>query len=757
MECKKCNSDIQTQNCIKCVVCKDRFHYGCVGMSELNFKKLGKARQMTWRCLGCKSGKGKDDKKESETDLFKERMSLLNDLEDNSDDIDGDLEMKESIKSDTLTEEETNESKGKIKAEGEAATAGNESSAYLSSASATATERRSNRIMTRKQRDSELRLQFAKKLKTTPQQRPKQALPNSPRRFSKSDLNTSDSETYSSPRLPKKTSTGSGMTKKLPLPLGNKRKSSLEYAKNRKLMRKGDEGVGDTTTTDDNDEDTEESYHKHNNKTVKRKVINNAKKKKVETTDDDDDDEDDDEDEDEEEDEDEDDEEDESGSETETDLEEELKKAISKKFTSYKNSPDSPAVKKANPFSTGGALKKKPVPRPNLNKAVTKNKQVTITATRVITKTMDKQYKNETVSNVSNTKLLGNHTKKIDSIKIYYPNIEKRTDNVRSGNKMVPASKRVNNVNTGNTVKVAAKPDECTPSEASPKAKSEFDKLVDELFETETTREKLSEKTPEIMLIDNEPTDVYTLNIDDTLEEDSDLEALMEEVYEDETVDVTTNMTGAAGNGTLPSLNSTDVTHNTTQGSTSAHTNTESGGHKPKILNVNSPLISPKTVTKTQQQRQQEVALKKSNRTNPVPSRSVHNNEAVNKSAGMKQISRLGAQVSLTPVVKTPSSSTMKQSITSDKRTPNHSEKRVTNGIDYKEKYNKLHTSYEMLSKKIAQYMEKTKQEKDQLKRQLKLERSKLEKAQQDIEILKKKFEYLMKNKPSTGNSKRKV
>ncbi|XP_026684135.1 uncharacterized protein LOC103515737 [Diaphorina citri] len=69
--------------------------------------------------------------------------------------------------------------------------------------------------------------------------------------------------------------------------------------------------------------------------------------------------------------------------------------------------------------------------------------------------------------------------------------------------------------------------------------------------------------------------------------------------------------------------------------------------------------------------------------------------------------------------------------------------------IDYKEKYNKLHASYEVLSKKISLYMEKTRKEKEQLKRQLRIEKTRSSKAQEDLDSLRRKFQYLMKNKPS--------
>ncbi|XP_026676955.1 uncharacterized protein LOC103505970 [Diaphorina citri] len=195
----------------------------------------------------------------------KKRVPARDEDEENSDDVDNDLAVKDSNKSDTLTEEDDGkESKDKRKDGSQSQSQSEATNSPVSN------ERRSSRIMTRRQRDSELRLQFAKKLKanaTADKGTARKSLPKTPtRRFSKSDLNTSEDETMS----PVKKSVG-----KKPM-LTNKRKSSLEYEKSRKLLR---HNADTTTTTDDQSEDTEESDYRNN--TSKRKPNQTKNTKQV--------------------------------------------------------------------------------------------------------------------------------------------------------------------------------------------------------------------------------------------------------------------------------------------------------------------------------------------------------------------------------------------------------------------------------------------------------------------------------------------
>lgn len=60
MICSKCESDILQGDGITCTVCSSESHYGCQGMLEINFRKMGK-RIETWKCLDCKVKKNKND------------------------------------------------------------------------------------------------------------------------------------------------------------------------------------------------------------------------------------------------------------------------------------------------------------------------------------------------------------------------------------------------------------------------------------------------------------------------------------------------------------------------------------------------------------------------------------------------------------------------------------------------------------------------------------------------------------------------
>lgn len=555
-------------------------------------------------------------------------------------------------------------------------------------------------------------------------------MPHSPRRFSKSDLNTSDSETYS-PAVKKRESTTT-ITKK-PLVLGTKRKSSIEYAKKQKMAKK----EADTTTTDDND-DTEESDHKHD---VKRKApikrpVGRPKKQvgkkevKREPTD-----------------------ESETETDSEPDLEEELKKAISKKFTSYKDE------KKSSNSDT------------SLTRAKT-SKQITITKNQVVTSktpaktnSIDRTFKHQVITNVKNPNAFANNTRKsIDAIKIYYPNVEKKgvTNNIRNsiGNNSVKnntpnssvknnllnkSSSNINSSNKSSTNKIIAhvKPD--SPQVASPKAKSEFDKLVDELFENET---KLEKSKPETMIINNEPTDVYTLSIDDTLDDDEDLDdlaGLCEEVYEDEAVETPTVTTSQANRANFTNMGSAKVinVNSATQMLTAGK---NMNGLPTHVVSSSNQIGSSKNQSFNQT----------SNSVNRTPNakhvNSMNKTSSANQSLNTSSMrtSLNNSSIARTPTIsRTPASNNARPV---NKPAPTSSRATITpitrhEPVDYKEKYNKLHTSYEILSKKIAQYMEKTRAEKEQLKMQLKVEKAKLRKAQDDIETLKRKFSLLMKGR----------
>ncbi|KAI5721196.1 hypothetical protein M8J77_017416 [Diaphorina citri] len=598
----------------------------------------------------------------------KKRVPARDEDEENSDDVDNDLAVKDSNKSDTLTEEDDGkESKDKRKDGSQSQSQSEATNSPVSN------ERRSSRIMTRRQRDSELRLQFAKKLKanaTADKGTARKSLPKT-RRFSKSDLNTSEDETMS----PVKKSVG-----KKPM-LTNKRKSSLEYEKSRKLLR---HNADTTTTTDDQSEDTEESDYRNNTSKRKPNQTKNTKQvKKIKQEPSED--------------------ETETDEETDSDenLEEDIKKAISKKFTSYKTETPNKSLKNNHTPATPSHAKK-PLVKPNLKKPMG-------STPGPVKNSMDNTFKTKVVSNVTNVDLYAktSGSKKIDSIKIYYPNNEKSQGE---------SNKSVTNKPSGTTVTNKK------PSTASPRVKSEFDKLVDELFETET--KKKPESKPELMMINNEPTDVYTLGIDDTDDEelDENLAALCEEVYEDDIL--------------LTKPNNTTI--------------------EPHIPHTPPPSLGPnksRTITNTPHM---------NNNTNMK--QAVHNmnmKQTMNNSStkqqvnNVKQITNSSMNIRQTtqakPVTRIPETSSKVQ--TPLRQAPNSATDRNSwpkeVNIDYKEKYNKLHASYEVLSKKISLYMEKTRKEKEQLKRQLRIEKTRSSKAQEDLDSLRRKFQYLMKNKPS--------
>lgn len=57
MKCSKCNLEIASEVSIKCNTCLDNFHYGCVGLSEAEFKRILPMNIKKWKCLKCKQPK----------------------------------------------------------------------------------------------------------------------------------------------------------------------------------------------------------------------------------------------------------------------------------------------------------------------------------------------------------------------------------------------------------------------------------------------------------------------------------------------------------------------------------------------------------------------------------------------------------------------------------------------------------------------------------------------------------------------------
>lgn len=83
VKCSKCDKTVNTDDLLRCIGCPLVFHYQCVGKTEENFKKMGKAK-LQWKCSLCKdgvAGKGDTDeveKKEKERDS--RMMSAMRDM-----------------------------------------------------------------------------------------------------------------------------------------------------------------------------------------------------------------------------------------------------------------------------------------------------------------------------------------------------------------------------------------------------------------------------------------------------------------------------------------------------------------------------------------------------------------------------------------------------------------------------------------------------------------------------------------------------
>lgn len=57
MDCGKCAEVLNSEALIKCNLCHGTFHYVCVGMNEMEFKKILPMNKIKWKCPSCKSGK----------------------------------------------------------------------------------------------------------------------------------------------------------------------------------------------------------------------------------------------------------------------------------------------------------------------------------------------------------------------------------------------------------------------------------------------------------------------------------------------------------------------------------------------------------------------------------------------------------------------------------------------------------------------------------------------------------------------------
>ncbi|XP_028160459.1 uncharacterized protein LOC114352897 [Ostrinia furnacalis] len=59
MDCKTCNGALKAEDIIKCAACNNSYHYVCVGLSEVDFKKILPMNKIKWKCPSCKPGKKK--------------------------------------------------------------------------------------------------------------------------------------------------------------------------------------------------------------------------------------------------------------------------------------------------------------------------------------------------------------------------------------------------------------------------------------------------------------------------------------------------------------------------------------------------------------------------------------------------------------------------------------------------------------------------------------------------------------------------
>lgn len=62
MDCKHCLEPMNTDEILKCMVCQLLFHYGCMGMSEADYKKILPMNKAKWKCPDCKQIKKSNPK-----------------------------------------------------------------------------------------------------------------------------------------------------------------------------------------------------------------------------------------------------------------------------------------------------------------------------------------------------------------------------------------------------------------------------------------------------------------------------------------------------------------------------------------------------------------------------------------------------------------------------------------------------------------------------------------------------------------------
>lgn len=54
MDCRICTDKLKPEEALKCSLCHGSFHYSCIGLSELEFKKILPMNKPKWKCPECK-------------------------------------------------------------------------------------------------------------------------------------------------------------------------------------------------------------------------------------------------------------------------------------------------------------------------------------------------------------------------------------------------------------------------------------------------------------------------------------------------------------------------------------------------------------------------------------------------------------------------------------------------------------------------------------------------------------------------------
>ncbi|CAK1580179.1 unnamed protein product [Parnassius mnemosyne] len=67
MDCKTCFVIVNEEDLINCSACRGSYHYACIGLKELDFKKMLPMNKIKWKWPSCKSGKKKDNKNSPNT------------------------------------------------------------------------------------------------------------------------------------------------------------------------------------------------------------------------------------------------------------------------------------------------------------------------------------------------------------------------------------------------------------------------------------------------------------------------------------------------------------------------------------------------------------------------------------------------------------------------------------------------------------------------------------------------------------------